>query len=187
MKTRTVAIGLVLPLETRDFDLTTSAPIKLLSYDRIMIWEPRRACCFSCSFTLRCQMYELTDIQGVPIECQRISHGMWPNFIATQRISVGLLIWMLEVKVHLIVHNQRVDHVTIRSELTYLIGAQVAGTVIRSRGLGATQPKNCGFVSSPGNYPAKTERFSFLAGCRTEPNHSSGPIQDCRRVTRNRC
>jgi len=36
---------------------------------------------------------------------------------------------MLEVKELIILHNLRTDHLTVRSELTYLIGAKAVGTV----------------------------------------------------------
>jgi hypothetical protein len=61
-------------------------------------------------------------------------------------------------------HILRIHHVMIRSELKYLIGAKVAGTVLWDHGPGSTRPKNRGFMSGPGNNPAETERVGFLAG-----------------------
>ena len=68
------------------------------------------------------------------------------------------------MKARLELHNLRTDHVMIRLELKYLIGAKVAETVKWNRGAGTTRPKNRGFMSGPGNNPAKTERFGFLGG-----------------------
>jgi len=76
------------------------------------------------------------------------------------------------------VHNLHIDHVMIRSELRYLIVPQVAGTGIWNHGLGTTRPNNGGFMSSPGNNSAKTERVGFLDGSRTKPNHLSNPDPD---------
>ena len=45
--------------------------------------------------------------------------------IATQRILVGSQIWKREVKERLKLHNLLTDHVVIRSELKYLIGAKM--------------------------------------------------------------
>ena len=57
---------------------------------------------------------------------------------------------MLEVKELIILHNLRTDHVTVRSELTYLIGAKALGTV------------NLGLRS--GSNPAKYPQFYVRAG-----------------------
>jgi len=69
---------------------------------------------------------------------------------------------MLEVKELVKLRNLRIHHVTIRSELRDLIGTKVAGTRKWNRGPGSIQPKNCGFMSSPGNNPTKTLRFGLL-------------------------
>jgi hypothetical protein len=77
---------------------------------------------------------------------------------------------MREVKEQVMLDNLRLEHVTIRSELRYLLGAIVAGTVkLELRG-GYNPAQNRGFMSGPGNKPAKTMRFGFLAGSGTEPN-----------------
>jgi len=57
---------------------------------------------------------------------------------------------MLEVKELIILHNLRTDHVAVRSELTYLIGAKAVGTV-------NLEPW---FGSNPAKYP----RFYVRAG-----------------------
>jgi hypothetical protein len=51
-------------------------------------------------------------------------HGL---SIATQKILVVSHICKPEVKERLKLHNLRIDHVTIRSELKYLIGGQNLG------------------------------------------------------------
>jgi hypothetical protein len=71
---------------------------------------------------------------------------------------------MREVKEQVKLDNLRLEHVMIRSELRYLIGAKVAGTVIWNHGLGSTRPKNHGFMSGPGNNPALVTGFGLL-GC----------------------
>jgi len=57
---------------------------------------------------------------------------------------------MLEVKEPLILHNLCTDHVTVRSELKYLIGAKDVGTV-------NLEPRS-------GSNPAKYPRFYVRAG-----------------------
>ena len=52
----------------------------------------------------------------------------------------------------------------IRSELKYLIGAKVVGTVKMEPRSGYNPAKNRGFMSGPGNNPAKPARFGFLGG-----------------------
>ena len=47
--------------------------------------------------------------------------------IPTQRISVGLQICKWEVEVQPKLHNLHTDHVTLQSELNYLIGANNLG------------------------------------------------------------
>jgi hypothetical protein len=58
--------------------------------------------------------------------------------------------------------NLHPDHVMIRSEFKYLIDAKGAGTVKWNRGPGTNWAKNRGFMSGPGNNPAKTARFGLL-------------------------
>jgi hypothetical protein len=62
----------------------------------------------------------------------------------------------------------------IQSEHKYLIGAKVALKVILNSGPGTTPPKNCEFMSGPGNNPAMTKRILFLAGFGTELNRTAG-------------
>jgi len=124
-KTWTVAIGLVLPPKTCHFNITSLAPIKYLSSDCIVTWSIRKLCSFMRSFTSRFQICDLTNICWVAIENPRFSHHIWTYFTAIQRILVGWQIWRLEAKEHIKLYNLIIDHVTILSELRYLIGAKV--------------------------------------------------------------
>jgi len=128
-KTRTVAIGPVLPPKTPHFNSTTMAPIQYFSSDRIMTWSICRLCRFSRSFTSRLQIGDATNIRWVAIETPQITHTICTYFTTTKRISVGLQIWMQEVNELLKLQNLRVDHVTIWSAFKYLIRAKVVGTV----------------------------------------------------------
>jgi len=128
-KTWTVAIGPVLPPNTRHFYFTSLAPMKYLSSDRIVTWSVHRFCSFTSSFAYRFQICDPTNIRGVPIENPQIPLRIGPFFTATQRISVGLQMWMLQVKELIILHNLRTNHVTVRSELTYLIGVKAVRTI----------------------------------------------------------
>jgi len=129
-----------------------------------MTWSVGRLCSFSPSFTSRSQICSRTNIRRVAIENPRISLQIWRYFTAIQWILVQPQNWQREVKERLKLHNLNTDHIVIRSELKYSIGAKVAGTVIWNCGPGSTQPKNSGFMSGPGNNPAKTEWVVLLGG-----------------------
>jgi hypothetical protein len=116
-KSRTVAIGPVLPSNTRYFILTTLAPNKYLSSDCMVTWSVHRLCSFRSSFSSRVQICDPTNIRGVAIEIPWIALRIGPLFTATQRISVGSQIWMLEVKELVTLHNLHTNYVTVRSEL----------------------------------------------------------------------
>jgi hypothetical protein len=164
MKIRTVAIGPVLPPKTRHSMSTIWAPIKYLSSDRIMTWSVCRLCSFSCSFTSRCQICDQTIIRRVAIENPGILPDLSHYFTAIQWVLVQLRYWQREVKERLQLHNLYTDHIVIRSEQKYWIGATVARTVIWNRGTGSTWPKTCGFMSGWGNKPAKIEQVGLLGG-----------------------
>jgi hypothetical protein len=132
------------------------APIKYLSSDRIMTWGILRLCSFSRSFTCRFQIWDPTNICWVAVENPRIFVSIYAYFTANQRISVGSQFRNWEVKDRLKLHNLRIHHVMIRSELKYLIGAKNVGTAKWTRGLVPTRPKNPWFRFGPGNKPAKT-------------------------------
>jgi len=162
--TRTIAIGPVLPPKTRHFNITTLAPIKNLSSDRIMTWSVCRLFSSSRSFTSRFQICDPTNICWVAIENPIVSCKIGLHFTATQRISVRSQIWKREVKEGLELHNLHTDHLMMQSELKYLIGAKVVGTVKMEPRSGCNPAKNRGFMSGPGNKPTKTARFGFLGG-----------------------
>jgi hypothetical protein len=150
------------------------APIKCLSSDRIVTWSVGRLSSFSPSFTSRSRICGLTNIRRVAIENPWISPKLWCYFTAIQWILVQSQIWQQEVKDRPKLHNLYTDHIVIRSELEYSIGGNVAGTVIWNRGTGSTRPTNHGFMSSPGNKPAETERVGLLGGSWPGPGTSGG-------------
>jgi hypothetical protein len=117
------------------------APIKYWSSDCIVTWSVRTFCSSGRSFASRFQICDPTDIHELAIKNPPISCRMWLYFTHTQRISVGSQIWKLQVKERLVLYNLHTDPVMIRSELKYLIGGKVAGTVIWNRGPGTTWPK----------------------------------------------
>jgi len=124
MKTRTVAIGPVLPPKTQHFNRTTFTPIKCLSSDRIVTWSVHRVCNISRSFTSRFQNCDATNIHCVSIESPRFSHQIWRYFTVTQQVLVASPFWMREVKELLKLCNLHTDHVMIRSEPNNLIWAK---------------------------------------------------------------
>jgi len=160
-KTRTFGNGLVLPPKTRHFKITILTPIKYLSSDCTMTWSVCTLCSFSRSFTSRCQIWDRTNIRWVTIENPRISHNILCYFTAIQWILVRSQIWKREVKERLKLHNLCIHHVMIRWDLRYLIGVKIAGTVRWNHSLGTTRPKNCGFISGPGNNSARTNQVRF--------------------------
>ena len=161
-RTRTVATGLttritwtfgngaVLPPKTRHFKFTILAPIKYLSSDHITTWSVHRLCSVGRSFTSRCQICNPTSIWWVAIENPPNSPKISHYFTTTQRISLGLQIWMLEVKEGRTLNNLRIDYVMIQLKLKYLIGAKGVGTVY-------LEPRS-------GSNPAKYPQFYVQSG-----------------------
>jgi len=168
-KTRTVGIGPVLPPNTRHYKSTIFAPIKYLSSDRITIWSVCRLCSFSLSFASRSQICGRTNICRVSIENPGISPQIWSYFTANQWIFVQSKIWQREVKEGLTLHDLHTDHIVIRSELKYLIEATVAGTANMEPRSGFNP---AGFMSGPGNKPAKPEGVGLLGGSWPGPGLS---------------
>jgi len=84
---------------------------------------------------------------------------------------------MLEVKELIILHNLCTDHVTVRSELTFLIGAKSVGTVNMEPRSGSNPAKYPRFYVRAGYQPAKTiaGRVFGRVWNRTEPNRRSKP------------
>jgi hypothetical protein len=62
-------------------------------------------------------------IRSIFVESLRITRDFRRNFTAIQRIFIGLEIGDREVKERLKLHHSYIDHIAIRSELKYLIGA----------------------------------------------------------------
>ena len=130
-----------LPPKTRHFKSTIVPPIKYLSSDHIVTWSVRRLCSFSPSFPSRSHIYDRTNIRWVAIENPHFLAEIPLFFAAIQRILVQSQIWQQEVKEGLKLHNLHIDHVMIRSEPKYFIGAKVAGTVIWNCGPVPTRPQ----------------------------------------------
>ena len=86
------------------------------------------------------------------------------DFPATDPISVGWHIWILEVKELVKLHNLRVHFVLIQSELKFSVGVKVAGTIIRNSGPGSTWPNNGGFLSGLGTNPTLVTQVRFYGG-----------------------
>jgi len=186
-KTRTVGNRPVLPSKTRQFKFTILAPIKYLSSDCMMTSSVHRLCSFSRSFTSRSQICDRRNICSVAIENLRILLNKWCYFTPSQRILVRLQIWDREVKAAQMLHILRIHHVMKRRDLRHLIGAIVWGNVNWNHSAGTTRPKNCGFMSGPGNNPARTKRVGILAGFVTELNRTAGQNSDHWSVTQTRC
>jgi len=149
-KTRTVGNGAVLPPKTRHFIYTILALIKYLSSHRITTWSVRRLCSFTPPFISHHQIFDPTSIHWIAIEIPPISLTISDYFTPTQRISVGLQIWMQEVKEGPKLNNLHIDYVMIRSQLKYLIGAKAVGTVY-------LEPQS-------GSNPVKYPRFYVQSG-----------------------
>jgi len=147
---RPTANGPVLPPKTRHFNITSLPPIKYWSSDRIMTCLVRKLCTFTRSFTSRSQICDPTDIRWVAIEYPLVSLKMCPFFTGIPRISVGLQIRQLEVKVRPELHNLRTDHVTIQWQLKYLIAGKGVGTA-------KLEPRS-------GSNPAKKPRVYVRSG-----------------------
>jgi hypothetical protein len=64
----------------------------------------------------------------------------------------------------------------IHSELRYLIGARVAGSLRSNCGPAATRPKYCRFMSRLVNNPAKIKQLSFWMGLL--PNGAAIPAEN---------
>jgi len=171
-KTRTIWNGPVLLPKTQHFKFTILAAIKYLSSDHIATWSLRRLCSFCRSLTSRIQICDRTGICWVTTENPRISLEICPHFTTTQRISLGSQISMLDVKERVKLHNLRIHHVMIQSELRCLIRAKVAGTVGWIQGPASTRPKHCGFMSGAGNKPTKTKCSGLVGGSWPGPGPS---------------
>jgi len=103
----------------------TFAPIKFLSSDHMRTWSVHRLYSFSRSFTSQFQICDPTDIRWVGGKTRQILTVISGFSRLSQRILVGSQIWKREVKERLELHNLHTDHVMIRSEFKYLIGAKV--------------------------------------------------------------
>jgi len=82
---------------------------------------------------------------------------------------------MLQVKDLINRDNLNTDHVTVRSELTYLTGAKAVGTVNLEPRFGSNPAENPRFCVRSGKQPAKTKVVPvFWPGL--EPNQAEQPV-----------
>jgi len=86
-----------------------------------MTWSVRRLCSSNCSFTSRFQICDRTHIRWVVVTYGQSLSEISGFLITTQRILVGSQIWDQVVKERLELLNICTDHVTIQSELKYLL------------------------------------------------------------------
>jgi len=170
-KAQTVATGPVLPPKTRHLNLPTWATIKYLSSDCIVTSSICRLCSFSRSFTSRIQISDLTNILGAALGNPQISLTVRPYFTATQRISVGSQVSMLEVKELIKLRNVRSQYVTIWSALKNFIAAKAVGTEELELWSGSNQATIPQFYYRTGSQPALGCWFRFI--CSVQP--ASGP------------
>jgi len=140
----------------------TLAPIKHLGSDRIMTWLICRLCSFSRSFTSHCQICDWTNTLWIAVTEGDISAEKCRFSIATQRILVRSQIWEREGKEGLKLHNVCTDHVTIWSELRYLMGAKIVD--LKCREFGGNPLLRSGSWSEPD----------------PEPNREFGPVANTR-------
>jgi len=106
-------------------DAATLALIMFPNSDCIMPWCIHRLSSFTSSFTSSIQICGLTNIHWVAEKYWQILREI-PGFsIVTPRMLVGWQIWQREATQRLEPHNLCNDHVTIRSELRFIFGAQI--------------------------------------------------------------
>ena len=180
--TRTVGNGPVLPPKSRNFKFTILASIKYLCSDCITTWSICRLYSYSRSFTSRFQICDRTSICWVAIKNLPISLEICHYFTTTPRISVGLHIWMQEVKERLNMNNFHIDHVMVRSKLKYLIGAKAVGTEYLKPRSGSIPAKYPWFYSWSGlqSHQDKADRVFGRVWNQTGLNRWSnpGPLAD---------
>jgi hypothetical protein len=128
MVTGTVATGPVLQPKTRYFNHTTLVPIENLSFDCIVTWLIRRLWSFSRSSTSLFQISDLTIICGAAHKNPRISLKCNLHIAATQQISVGSQLWILDVTDLIQPQNLRIRYVTIQSAHKNKIAVKAVGT-----------------------------------------------------------
>jgi len=140
---RTYAHGYSVRLELDcGSNFTVPTPLAAITYcssHRIMTWSISTFCSSRRSFTSRFPIYDPTDIRWVAAKKGHILSEMSGFLVVTQRILVRWHIWDWEVKERLELHNQRTNHVMIRSALKYLITGKVVMLKCRVFG-GGTGP-----------------------------------------------
>jgi hypothetical protein len=104
--------------------LTTLAPIKYLSSDRIVTWSIREMCRLMPYFISRSQICDRISMHRVAVKLSPKSRQNDRVFIPTPWQLVRLQIGEQEMKEGMKLHISRIDYVTIWSELKYLIGVR---------------------------------------------------------------
>jgi len=149
-KTQIIGNVLVLPQRTVYLKYTILAPSRNLSSDYIKEWSICTLCRFTRSGTFHCWICDQTNISWVALENLWISSKIWFDFPAIQRTLVQSEIWQREVEAMLKLNDLQSDHISIRSELRYLIGVNVAGNIKWNQGPARTCSKKPWFMSGPG-------------------------------------
>jgi hypothetical protein len=127
-----------------------------------MTWSICRMCSFGPSFTSRRQICDWTSIRWIAVKEGDISAGLCGFSIATQQILVQSRMWEREGKESLKLHNLCTDHVTIRSELRYIIGAKIVD--LKCRVFGGNQLQRSTAGSEPD--PALDREFGSFGNTR---------------------
>jgi len=159
-KTRTVSFGPFPYPNRQHLNLKSFALINCFSSDCIVTWSTCTMSSVRYTFISRSQMCDQTNICCDAFENPPIMRKMRAHFTATSRISVGLQIWIPEVKVLVKLQNVHIYHVLIRSELTYPIAANNVGTGMLKLWSGSMPAKNPRFyfwsgLSPSARYPAR--------------------------------
>jgi len=98
---------------------------KYVSSDHIVIWLICRLCRTIVSFPSCFQICKPTNIRWVAVIKCSMQDTIGEFSKVTQRLLVGSQIWKWEVKDPLVLNDQCINHVTIRSELRYLKGSDI--------------------------------------------------------------
>ena len=107
------------------------------------------------------------------------------NFTETQQVLIWTQIGEREEKAHAKLRVLRIYHSVIRSELKYLIGANVLSLPQRGSAVCITWPNNCGFRRGCGLEPVINWGFDSLPDPDRDGGHGSGRNPYRRQVTCN--
>jgi len=102
---------------------STSVAITFLSSDCTVTWSICWLCNCSSSVTSSIRIWDATKIRWIAMKFCQVWCRTRRFSIVTKWILVRSQIWQRDVKERLILPNLPIDHVVIRSELSYLIRA----------------------------------------------------------------